>query len=106
MKAIDLQVSLSRAPLAGREQQIQHNSSELGQRYIVQAQDQQRVLDHSRTQPSDKTEPADHRLDDHEDKNKTERKKSTKNRRRVASEERALTQKPISNTSQFIDLVA
>ena len=60
---IHLQDNLSKAPLVGREQNIQQASADLAQRQASQALDQERVLDQSRAHPSGATDTAENRVD-------------------------------------------
>lgn len=66
VRPIDLQDNLSKAPLAGREQQIQQSSADLAQRQLSQALNQEHILDQSRTRPSAATDATENRVDDRE----------------------------------------
>jgi len=67
VRPIHLQDNLSKAPLAGREQQIQQSTAEQGQRQIGHALNQEHVLDQSRTRASAETDTAENRVDDREE---------------------------------------
>jgi len=66
VRPIDLQDNLSKAPLAGREQQIQQSSADLAQRQASQALNREHILDQSRTRPSAASDAAENRVDDRE----------------------------------------
>jgi hypothetical protein len=66
VRPIDLQDNLSKAPLAGREQQIQQNSPDAAQRHGARELERQHVLDQSRTKETDETDRPDNRVDDHD----------------------------------------
>ena len=106
MKAIDLQTSLAKAPIVGREQQIQQSSSDLGQRGIVQQQDQERILDQTRTQSSEETEQPENRVDDHEGRQHGDRRERRPSHQTSEEEEEADAQRAASDTSRIIDVVA
>ena len=64
VRPIDLQDNFSKAPLAGREQQIQQSSADLGQRALARELEQQHQLDQSRPVPTDETDATENRVDD------------------------------------------
>ena len=68
VRPIDLQDNLSKAPLAGREQQIQQSVADQGQRQGAQALNREHLLDQSRTLASAESDAADNRVDDHEER--------------------------------------
>ncbi len=63
MRPIDLQDNFSKAPLASREQQIQQNSAEQGQRGGAMRLDDEHALDQNRTTPTKDTDGAENRVD-------------------------------------------
>ncbi len=63
MRPIDLQDNLSKATLASREQQIQQNSADQGQRQGAMRLDDEHALDQTRTVPMDDTDGAENRVD-------------------------------------------
>ena len=67
VRPIHIQDNLSKAPLAGREQQIQQAIADQGQRHGAQALNREHLLDQSRTQASAESDRADNRVDDHEE---------------------------------------
>lgn len=66
VRPIHLQDNLSKAPLAGREQQIQQSVADQGQRQGAQALNREHLLDQSRPRPTAESDAADNRVDDHE----------------------------------------
>ena len=66
VRPIDLQDNMSKAPLAAREQAIQQSSAEIGQRSAAVQAETERILDQSRTIPTQELDPQENRVDDHE----------------------------------------
>ncbi len=64
VRPIDLQDNFSKAPLAGREQQIQQSSADLGQRALARELDEQHQLDKTRSAATDETDAPENRVDD------------------------------------------
>lgn len=110
MRPIDLQDNLSKAPLAGREQQIQQASSDLGQRQVAQELAQQHVVDHSRTRAADPRDGPANRVDHRVADDQGGRRRRRAGKRPApsgASQTRAAPPPRLpSPTSQQIDLVA
>jgi len=65
---IHLQDNFSKAPLAGREQNIQQASADLAQRQASQTLNQEHILDQSRTRPAAQSDAAENRVDDREER--------------------------------------
>ena len=106
MRSIDLQDNLSKAPLAGREQNIQQASSELGSRHGARELDQQHILDHTRTRPSDDADAAQNRVDRHGGQ---PRRQARRRRRRAQGDDeqtRPAAPPGRCDTSRQIDLMA
>jgi hypothetical protein len=55
VRPIDLQDNLSKAPLAGRLQQIQQDTAEMAHRQVARETAQQQVADRSRPLPADES---------------------------------------------------
>lgn len=68
VRPIHMQDNLSKAPLAGREQQILQSSSDLAQRQLALTLNRQHLLDQSRARPTAASDAADNRVDDREER--------------------------------------
>lgn len=106
MKPIDLQVSMSQAPQAGREQQLLLSNPEVAQRHGAQDLDQQHAHDNTRTKASEDTDSAENRVDDHTRDGGGQGQQQRRTRDGGTDDDSATPSTGRSDTSREIDLMA
>lgn len=105
MRPIDLQDNLSKAPLAGREQNIQQAASDQAQRSGAQELNREHALNQTRPTEAEEADGADNRVDDKSGGAGQQGQRQRRESNRSAAEETVERPSP-SAFSREIDLTA